>query len=193
MGRWPILASLAATASMAACGARPSLGVGSGAASGATTTAAGGAGGGTGGGLGEGQCRADADCPEQDFDECVPPGASPGCGVCDPSPSTCLGDIDCATMGSAWICETVGCVCMGQTRCVQGCASDPDCPVGETCGATHRCAPASCSTTSDCPANFTCSASSCQRIPCTTDATCQGYCVKGNCYATPGTCEPIPV
>jgi hypothetical protein len=193
---------LAATASTAACGSGPAMGVASGAASTTSTTTPtggaggtgglGGTGGGTGGGLGANQCRTDADCPPQSFNECVPPGVFPGCGICDGSPSTCSSDADCAAMGSAWICESVGCVCQGQTHCVQGCASDPDCAIGEVCGPTHRCQPKPCHVPSDCPANFACSGTSCQRLPCTTDAACQGYCVKDSCYAMPGTCEPIP-
>jgi hypothetical protein len=191
MKRWTILAFLLSLASTAACGARPDLGVGAGAATTTSTTAAGGAGG--TGGLASGQCRADTDCPPEDIDECVPPGASPGCGVCDNSPSTCATDADCASHGASFICEAMGCVCMGQTQCYEGCSSDTACPTGEICGPTHRCQPAPCSASSPCPPNFTCSASSCQRISCTSDAACQGTCVKGACYATPGTCEPLPV
>jgi hypothetical protein len=44
-----------------------------------------------------------------------------------------------------------------------------------------------------CPANFFCGASGfCQQNSCTSDSECSGFCVKGWCYQTRGTCEPIP-
>ena len=172
-------------------------GAGSTSGAGGTSTSAGGTGGaggtsgtgGAGGGLAPGQCRTMNDCNgSMQFEECLPPGASPGCGICFSPPTTCESDADCAAQGPAAICVSPPCACPDVQTCVQGCTEDAMCGAGETCGPTHRCEPEACASTSDCPTNFGCSGGACQRLTCAVDATCSGYCVDGLCYDTPGTC-----
>lgn len=105
---------------------------------------------------------------------------------------TCTSDTDCAAEGAAAICTPAPCACGDVPSCQQGCTSDATCGAGETCGPTHRCAPEACTSTSDCPEDFTCNGAACQRIACTDDAACSGYCVDGLCFETPGTCSAIP-
>jgi hypothetical protein len=171
----------------AACGGASMLETG-----GTSTSSAGGTGS-AGGGLAHGQCRAMSDCKDSTFTEvCLQPGAFLCGGPCDPMPPpTCAGDADCAAEGAAAICTVPPCACPKQPTCTQGCASDATCGAGETCGPTHRCAPTACVSASDCPVNFACAEAACHRIVCTDDAPCNGYCVDGLCFDTPGTCSML--
>ena len=177
----------AAVAVPAACGGHVVLD----GAGGAITTS--GSTGGTGGGLPPGKCRSRSDCPVDSPDECLQPGGFPGCDPCLPHGMTCTADADCPPDGGApMICILVMCTCTTSMTCASGCTSDASCPTGQVCGPTHRCAPQPCASATDCPVDFECSDGGCQRLACSADAMCTGYCVDGNCFETLGTCVGLP-
>jgi hypothetical protein len=64
------------------------------------------------------------------------------------------------------------------------------CLVGQTCRSDGHCTPSVCIQDSDCPPNFACGQGTCARRRCTSDSSCQGACVNGACYPTPGICAP---
>jgi hypothetical protein len=64
--------------------------------------------------------------------------------------------------------------------------------IGETCLPDGHCVPTPCGQDGDCLPNFTCGAQgSCARRACRGDGECQGACVRGLCYPTPGACGPL--
>ena len=143
-------------------------------------------------GLIEGQCRESADCA---FNQsaCFVPGESIGCGACENVKSNCDGDAICDPVGTGNICADVACACSPATICVAGCG-ETGCGEGMACNATTaRCSAAACDANTPCPNSFTCSNGECGRTTCSDDAPCGGgYCVKGSCYAMPGTCSLPP-
>jgi hypothetical protein len=142
---------------------------------------------------GQGCCRSSADC-EQSFEMCFAPGQDIGCGACMIPSVTCQQDTECTAQGANFICTVAPCTCDASTKsCVAGCAGDAGCGEGLACGPDHRCAPRACSAASPCPTNFDCGTSGgCVRRTCTTDATCDGACVNGSCFATFGFCSAPP-
>lgn len=139
-------------------------------------------------------CRGSSDCSVGRI--CVAPGASPGCGVCQPGPS-CSVDGDC---GSGRVCELAPCSCSGSGRsCAPACTAG-GCHAGESCGGDGHCAPTPCSSTAQCPADFECvfppgpGSPHCQRRACTVDVDCGngGYCVDQACYGALGACSLPP-
>lgn len=138
------------------------------------------------------KCSAETPCPS-DGTMCFAPGESIGCGICmdPPEGTTCDGDASC---GDGQICEPVACSCSGLSTCVAGCDAATDCGLGRACatGAHPRCEAVTCDATHACPADFDCASGRCARRACTASATCDGTCVKGQCYATPGFCSYLP-
>lgn len=137
-------------------------------------------------------CHDDGDCTNI---SCVTPDDPPTCGICQPVTSQCATDQQCqslaAGIGAVPICEPIPCACSPANQCVPGCAVDADCDEAETCDvARGRCGAQACSVATPCPANFDCTAGSCARRSCTTDATCDGFCVEGACRAGLGVCTP---
>lgn len=136
-------------------------------------------------------CRADADCP----DFCLSPADPPLCGNCQDVPDECDADTDCqaTAAGAPLICEPIRCACAPADRCVPGCTDDTTCGDAETCDlATGRCRPLACSPSAPCPPDFDCTATGCTRRPCTTDLTCDSFCVEGACRPDLGICALPP-
>jgi hypothetical protein len=138
-----------------------------------------------------GTCWTVSDC--QGGYVCEPPGQSVCAGACLAVLDPCSSDSDCATDAAVpLICVAEPCTC-GPTNlgCSFGCAADPDCPEGESCGANHHCAPIACSAAGQaCPPDFTCGADgTCARKPCSSDSQCSNACVAGRCYQAPGRCQ----
>lgn len=131
---------------------------------------------------------------------CLAPLESPGCGTCRrPDPmELCQRDAECKARGATLICQPGVCVCSGESVCVAGCTGPAECPEGTLCSAGNRCEPRPCALPQDCPASFRCTAvdggagARCERRPCQRSSECSGYCVKGLCYDTPGTCSAPP-
>jgi hypothetical protein len=138
-------------------------------------------------------CHEAKNCPNGE--ECVAPGASPGCGVCRIDP-VCNVDTDC---GSGQVCDVAPCVCNNNGRiCIQACQSAKDCGAGDACTNGH-CVPLPCSNTTQCPPYFDCvvpptsAAPQCQRRACSIDSECSGgFCVDGACYGALGMCTFPP-
>jgi hypothetical protein len=164
-------------------------GQGGGGTGGATAT--GGSGSGAGGTAIGGDCRSNGECALAGA-QCLAPGESPGCGVCKQATYPCSADADCAARGPSAICELDPCACSGQKSCVTGCPDGVACGPGQFCGADHRCANNVCTPgDQSCLPNFVCGSDGhCTRKTCTTNAGCDGACVKGMCYSRPGTCTP---
>lgn len=145
-----------------------------------------------GGGACPAGCRSASDC--SGGQECVAPGASPGCGVC--RPSDCTTDAQCA---SGQVCDQAPCVCTGSGRaCIPACKSAADCGEGQSCTATHHCVPTPCSGASQCPMYFACvftpGGGQCTRRTCASDAECGGgWCVDGACWGALGSCTFPPL
>jgi Cys-rich repeat protein len=137
-------------------------------------------------------CRSMSDCTGGQ--ECVAPGASPGCGVCMVG-TDCATDAQCP---SGQVCDTAPCVCTNSGRtCIAGCKSSAECGEGQSCTTTHHCAPTPCTGVAQCPTNFTClftpAGGQCTRRACTSDADCAGaWCVDGACYGSLGMCTYPP-
>lgn len=143
---------------------------------------------GAGGALPMGECHTNDDCAFADAGEACFSSDGVTCGgLCSfpPAPS-CAADSDC---GSGEVCGI--CPCNGNTQCQAPCASDTACPTGFSCQ-NSRCLAQVCGTDIACPANFTCACGTCARTVCFYDSMCDGYCVAGQCYASPGTCEVPP-
>lgn len=124
---------------------------------------------------------------------CYAPGEPRGCGICrNPDPSElCAMDADCQKNGATGIClsSVSNCTCRGEAICRPGCLSAADCGEAQVCSPGHRCVGKSCGGDGDCPADMRCSAGKqCERRSCTGSDSCAGFCVKGQCYGTPGTC-----
>jgi hypothetical protein len=65
------------------------------------------------------------------------------------------------------------------------------CDMGQSCQPDGHCVATPCRMDGDCLPNFVCTVQrACARLPCRTDSQCQGACVNGSCYATPGACTP---
>jgi hypothetical protein len=117
-------------------------------------------------------CRRDADCTAGGA-RCVPPGGSPGCGVCRDDPDECAGDDQCPR---DFVCAPTPeppCPCDGTPAriCVRRCVSDTACESRQRCRG-GRCVRDSCVADADCPD--------------------LGTCVLGACYDAPGTCQLPP-
>ncbi|MGH7282972.1 MAG: hypothetical protein ACRELY_15720, partial [Polyangiaceae bacterium] len=66
------------------------------------------------------------------------------------------------------------------------------CPASEECDPNGDCVARHCTHENEllaCPHNFACRDDACERKACTTDAQCEGACVKGSCFPRPGACE----
>lgn len=149
-------------------------------------------GGGSGGGLMPGECRTSTDCDGMDGSFCAYPGA-PSCGGAGCFGEPCAVDGDCVVRGGLSVCELDS--CCGVLICKAGCSVDTDCGEGQSCAADHHCVAQSCAS-GGCPSDFDCGGDAlpvCLRRSCVDDSACDGYCVLGSCYSTPGSCEqPAP-
>ena len=140
-------------------------------------------------------CRGDADCTNI---ECRTPDDPRICGICQVVDSECTSDAQCQTseagVGAPLICQPIICACdSSANRCVPGCSRDEECGAAEACDLLRgRCGPQACSAAAPCPADFDCTAGSCARRACTTDATCDGFCVESRCRDALGVCSPPP-
>ncbi len=145
--------------------------------------------------VGDGQCTTEQAC-KSSTGMCKSPGASFGCGICFPGPSTCQASADCQP---GEVCKAKACSCDGANACQPGCKSDAECDqsaIGQVCGADGECKPVACKTVNqdaDCPTDFECllgtsGAAMCMRKGCSASSQCQGVCVNGSCYDQPGTC-----
>jgi hypothetical protein len=135
-----------------------------------------------------GECRDPADCINSATYCAVPGGPSCGGDGCGLEP--CFLDGDCLGMSDPFVCEIDA--CCGDKRCVPSCSIDIACPEGQACTADFHCVPQPCGTLA-CPPNFDCgdgAVPSCARRGCSLDVDCDGFCVLGDCYPAPGTCEP---
>ena len=122
---------------------------------------------------------------------CQPPGASPGCGICQPGPGTCTQDSQCS---AGDICEPRRCACTDAADCVPGCSATNPCKITETCHApSSRCRPIIClSGSNTCPTDTHCDATSgtCTENTCSTNRDCQsGVCALGICQSAYGICR----
>lgn len=144
-----------------------------------------------GGMLGMGECRTTADCVEPNAGFCRSPDAPQLCGICFEPPNPCTTDTECAMQDPTTICNPPACSC-GASECMPGCMSDTDCKDWEHCSPGHRCVPDACATKADCPLNFKCEAGACARQDCTSDASCNGFCVNNQCYDMAGHCMLPP-
>ena len=146
-------------------------------------------------------CSSQDDCglPGGMFLMCLAPGESSGCGICRMGPGDCSTDADCVrdggSTGGTMICDSApsaDCYCHGAMICIVGCRTNADCRSGQACNPSHSCQNTCVAGDGTCPANYSCGASGfCQQNSCTSDSECSGFCVKGWCYQTRGTCEPI--
>jgi hypothetical protein len=181
----------------------------------------GGAGGGGGGGGGPGgggagpggggggatpvagsPCESNSDCGSALFLVCRAPGEFLGCGTCQQGQSTCGRDTDCGGSHDGgvavahMICDVAPssqCYCTGVMICQVGCRASSDCAAGQGCNAHHQCQDTCTPGSAACPTNASCSADGfCTQNTCTEDSQCSGACVKGGCYSTRGTCQPLP-
>lgn len=146
----------------------------------------------------------DADACDGFADTCIEPGGFVGCGVCFPPESECNTDDEC--VGNARICAPIGlnpktCACDPSVKvCQQGCWTDGDCTVGQSCDPSHHCVAQRCNGDESCPTHFECilppdsRTGECRRRICgeATDCSANGFCVGLQCYPSPGRCEPIP-
>ena len=147
-------------------------------------------------------CSSEDDCgpPGGMFLMCLAPGESSGCGTCRMGPGDCSTDADCVrdggSTGGTMICDSAPsgyCYCYGAMICIVGCRTNADCGSGQACNPSHSCQNTCVAGDGTCPANYSCGTSGfCQQNSCTADSECSGFCVKGWCYQTRGTCEPIP-
>ena len=173
----------------------------------------------SGSGLADGECRTDDDCDTENWESCFYPGA-PNCGACWGGDHPCSSDEECEPqLGPGYVCgplEPGPCIC-GDGDCIPACTGDGDCAtLAEECGTDGhctlrtcsvdgdcgnpavRCAPGGncvvfeCDTDGECDGNFECTDTyQCHRKTCTSDAECEGYCVKSSCFDTPGTCQEM--
>jgi hypothetical protein len=142
----------------------------------------------------ENQCATDTDCSDDDVCYVPNDGPSPSGQCADDELDQCDTDADCAGRGPAFICAypELTCGVIQGRQCLPGCAVDT-CPLGESCGADHRCAPTACDAATPCPPDFDCDARGrCDRRPCTEHGDCATCCVNGFCFAAPGTCNYRP-
>jgi hypothetical protein len=132
---------------------------------------------------------------------CRAPGESIGCGACRMGTSDCTTDADCVGDGGStsgtMICDPAprsDCYCFAAMFCVPGCRTNVHCGPGQACNPSHGCQNTCVAGDGTCPVNYSCGAGGlCQQNSCTGDSQCSGFCVKGLCYQTRGTCEPVPV
>jgi hypothetical protein len=154
----------------------------------------------------ENQCLSDSDC-DPNGEYCGAPGQSVGCGACFGEPDQCAGDADCKTKGEHFICTPHPCACGdpagdGKT-CNPGCQADSECSAWQSCN-SGRCNAKNYGDGEGCPVDFFFGEFGCQRHICgketgggSTDegmsVDCEGCCVQGHCYDTPGSCLlPVP-
>jgi hypothetical protein len=147
-------------------------------------------------------CQSQSECPTL-APLCIAPGEFSGCGICTPTP-VCQSDSDCQAIDGGFgpighTCDDPKLYgecgsCSGSGKaCISGCSSNDNCPEGQACTATHHCVGKACASAADCPQDFECASDHCQRTPCTVDGDCPiGFCVKGACYGSFGTCMPAP-
>lgn len=135
-------------------------------------------------------CTRQLECGSQG--SCTPPGTRPGCGACNIQPGDCTNDATCKTRDARLICEPIPCTCTDQRTCVPGCINDDDCSDGRRCDVdTARCKPIACTRDPQCPPDFRCNATACERMQCTNDLDCDGFCVLGSCFTGAlGQCLP---
>ncbi len=117
-------------------------------------------------------CRRDTDCTVGGA-RCVPPGGSPGCGICRDDPDECSFDYRCPR---DFVCAP---------------APEPPCPCDGT--PARLCIPR-CFSDAACASRQRCRGGRCVRDACAVDADCAdaGTCVGGACYEAPGTCQLPP-
>ena len=132
------------------------------------------------------------------FLRCSTPGESHWCGACLMGPGNCWSDADCVPDGGftagTMICDYPPnpCYCFPSTLCILGCRTNADCNSGQACNQSHNCEKACVAGDGTCPVDFSCDVNgSCRRNSCTSDGECSGFCVKGACYDTRGTCVEV--
>ena len=145
-------------------------------------------------------CSSQADCGLSTgmYLMCRAPGESMGCGICRMGPGDCSIDSDCVGDGGStagtMICALApssACYCNGASFCVVGCRTNANCGSGQVCNPFHTCENTCAAGT--CPVNYSCTAGgACQQNSCASDSDCSGFCVKGSCYQTRGSCQPVP-
>lgn len=128
--------------------------------------------------------QACADNPSYGCTVCLAPGEK-ACGGPAPLPADCSSDAECQASADNLICEAAPCEL---AHCRPGCIADSDCHTGEYCGEDHRCAAKSCGSDAECGVTEFCERHRCEQRPCATSADCEGYCVKGRCFESPGSC-----
>ncbi len=138
-------------------------------------------------------CRSDTECPSSEYCAATFPGGITYCATS--GTPKCSVDADCADAGpggAGYICENYLCPSGTGRGCFAPCSDatcGPTAKTGLVCGASGRCEAKTCQGGGDCPTNFDCTAGRCQRRACTSDATCQGFCVDKLCTDALGTCE----
>jgi len=140
-------------------------------------------------------CRSDNECGTGII--CLAPGESTECArviVDGGAAAACTRDEDCPT---GYICGVPACWTeVVSKRCMPPCQQDTDCPLKSSCYKGHCVVQASfCGNCPapyfDCHAPCACDTVECFSQRCMSDGTCVpdgGACVKGTCYASPGTC-----
>lgn len=143
-------------------------------------------------------CNDEQDCEQGMY--CFAPDES-NSGICmEPEPA-CSIDEDCAGFAPATVCDYLPRqpnMCSYGMMCVIPCNQEGgyECdPIAQKCDtATGKCVRKVCSDSSECPVHHECPEGVvqpvCVRITCAADMDCDaGWCVKGRCFETPGTCE----
>jgi hypothetical protein len=146
-------------------------------------------------------CSSQDDCGSYvgDLLACQAPGEPLGCGACLRGSGNCLTDADCVHDGGfttgTMICDlapSAECYCPGAKICTVGCRTSVDCGSGQTCNQSHRCQNTCVAGDGTCPVDYHCDEGGyCRRNSCASDSECSGFCVKGACYDTRGTCEGV--
>jgi hypothetical protein len=146
-------------------------------------------------------CSSQDDCGSYvgDLLACQAPGEPLGCGACLRGAGNCSTDADCVHDGGfttgTMICDlapSAECYCPGAKICTVGCRTSVDCGSGQACNQSHRCQSTCVAGDGTCPVDYSCDESGfCRRNSCASDSECSGFCVKGACYDTRGTCEGV--
>jgi hypothetical protein len=133
-----------------------------------------------------GKCTTERACvADRSGIRCYAPDESVCAGPAPPQ-DECNADADCTPADGPMICEPAG--HCGMTKCVPGCIDAMDCEEFQECSAESRCTPKACAANDTCGADHACVSGICTRRKCESSSECEGYCVKGSCYDTPGSC-----
>lgn len=142
-------------------------------------------------------CRSDGDCTTPD-ESCFRDDDEL-CGPCMTPTRECESDEECAT-GAHCVESRPTCSCGGlASTCQPACSAASECGADELCQGDGRCVAVSCEAGFDCPENTRCAtdgsgdAHNCARLTCTADSECDcGFCVRGACASSIGTCMVPP-